>query len=350
MTGSLTPQERFQRTLAHRQPDRPPIQAWVTPEIQVRLEDHFQRRFGRRNVQEILEVDFRFVGPRAKEEDAASAPAAQTVLPDGIYQNVAEKPLAWIRTLDDVRRYRPDCDPDRFVFSNVAEACRSAAPFVRILGSPGLFDIVNGLGARGRGYENLVCDILLQDPLTVALIDRHLEYTYEFLRRGLEAGQGQIEILHIGEDCGNQRGPLFPPAFFRTFFAPRLKRFVDLAHHYGAACMLHSCGSMRKLLPILIEEVGLDIQDACQPEAEGMDPEGLKRDFGNRITFCGMLSLQQTLTHGTPEDCRREALHRIQVIGRDGGYIFGPANTITKDTPLENVLAAYEAATGKRLR
>lgn len=80
-----------------------------------------------------------------------------------------------------------------------------------------------------------------------------------------------------------------------------------------------------------------------------MEPESLKRDVGDRITFCGMLSLQQTLTHGTPDDCRREARHRVDVIGRNGGYIFAPANTITRDTPLANILAAYEVATGKAL-
>lgn len=37
------------------------------------------------------------------------------------------------------------------------------------------------------------------------------------------------------------------------------------------------------------------------------------------------------------------------MIGKDGGYIFAPANTITEDAPLENILAAYEVATGKDL-
>ena len=77
-------------------------------------------------------------------------------------------------------------------------------------------------------------DVLAGDPLTAALIDRHLDFHYEYCRRGLIAGQGEIEVLHIGADCGNQNSALFPPAFFRRFFAPRLKRFVDLAHEHGA--------------------------------------------------------------------------------------------------------------------
>jgi len=347
---NITPYERLRKTLAHQQPDRPPIHSWLTSEVQTSLESHFQRCFGNGNVLDILDVDFRWVGPRWKQQECAVPAPAASALPNGIYQDVRVKPLAWIRTLDDVSRYKPERDPEAFDFSVLADMCKATAPFIRVFGSPGLFDIVNGLGARGFGLEDLLCNILTEDPVTVAVVDKHLEHDYEFCRRGLEAGHGQIEILHIGEDCGNQRAALFPPSFFRTFFAPRLRRFADLAHRHGAACMLHSCGSMRELLPILIDEVGLDIQDACQPEAAGMEPEGLKRDFGGRITFCGMLSLQKTLTHGTPEDCRREARRLIDRIGEGGGYIFSPANTITKDTPLENILAAYEVATGKRLQ
>jgi uroporphyrinogen decarboxylase len=212
-----------------------------------------------------------------------------------------------------------------------------------------LVDIVNGLGARGRGYEQLLVEIMTQDPVVLALIDRQLEAHFEFCRRGLEAGRGEIDVLLIGEDCGIQSGPLFSPAMFRAFFAPRIKRFVDLAHAQGAACMMHCCGSVRQVLPIFIEKVGLDILQAVQPEAVGMDPEGLKRDFGDHITFCGMISLQKTLTRGTVEECRREAEHRVRVIGKGGGYIFSPANTITLDAPLENVLAIYEVVTGKAL-
>ena len=86
------------------------------------------------------------------------------------------------------------------------------------------------------------------------------------------------------------------------------------------------------------------------PDADGgMDPEGLKRDFGDRLTYCGMISTQQTLPWGTLEECRAEARHRIDVIGRGGGYIFAPGHCIQPDAPVENVLAIYEELLGKKL-
>jgi uroporphyrinogen decarboxylase len=247
-----------------------------------------------------------------------------------------------------VARYVPVNDPKKFDFSGIPEACRAEDPFVRVFGHAGMFDVVNGLG-RGIGLEDLLCGMMSGDPVILALIEKHLDCDFRYCQAGLEAGHGEIEVLAIGEDCGHQHAPIFPPAFFRSFFAPRLKRFVDLAHRHGAVCMMHSCGAIRDLIPILIDEVGLDILQACQPEAHGMEPAALKRDFGERITFSGMLGLQKTLTQGTAEECRREAERLVTVIGKDGGYIFEPANSVTKDVPLESILAAYEVATGKNL-
>ncbi len=112
--------------------------------------------------------------------------------------------------------------------------------------------------------------------------------------------------------------------------------------------MMHSCGSTRALQPRLID-MGLDILDAVQPEPVGMDPAALKNDFGDRLTFCGMISTQDTLPHGSVERCRAEARHRIDVVGKGGGYIFAPAHCVQPDTPIENLLAVYEEVLEKKL-
>ena len=353
MTSTMTPRERLKLTLSHQQPDRPPRRIVMTPEVRERLEDHFDERLGTRDVLAVLDVDFREVMPTPDRDRLRQHPAMRRCGPaaDGFYQDTHTRPLAHIQTLDDVEAYLPIRTPDWYDFSGIGETCRrfQAEGFVAVFGNAGITDIVNGLGARGRGYEQLICEIMAEDAVAVALIDKHLDADYEYCRRALEAAGGGIDVLYIGEDCGTQNGPLFSPERFRDFFVPRMKPFADLAHQHGAACMLHSCGSTRQLMPMFIEEIGIDILDAVQPEPVGMDPEGLKRDFGDRITFSGMLSLQQTLAHGTEDDCRREAEHRIRVIGENGGYIFGPPNSITLDTPLGNVLAVYEVATGKDL-
>jgi uroporphyrinogen decarboxylase len=264
----------------------------------------------------------------------------------GEYLEARDLALARVTTLEDVEAY-PWPNADDYDYSVIPERIEAIKDFAVCFGTAGIPDIINGV-SRGRGMEQVLVDIGTLDEVGVAIIDRRVNFYHEYCRRGLEAGRGKIDILCLGEDLGSQKGPMMSPACFDSFFRPRLERFFKLAHDYGALAMLHSCGATRMLQPRLIE-MGLDILDAVQPEPVGMDPEGLKRDFGDKLTYCGMISTQHTLPHGTAEECRAEARHRIDVIGKGGGYIFSPAHCIQPDTPLENILAIYEEVIGKQL-
>jgi len=351
----VTPRERVLTAIAHQEPDRAPIQIYVTPEIDRVLRDHFSPA----SYIEEFEVDFRTVAPVPLRAPRAPEAGSRIACYDewgvgyevvtnnagGTYLEARDLALARLQTMDDVENY-PWPDPDDYDYSVIPAQIDAAGEFAVCLGHAGIPDIINGVG-RGRGMEQVLTDIITGDEVGVAIIDRRVDFYYEWCRRALEAGGGRIDILCLGEDLGSQKGPTMSPATFDAFFRPRLQRFFDLGHRYGCRVMLHSCGSTRMLQPRLIE-MGLDVLDAVQPEPEGMDPEELKREFGSRLTFCGMISTQHTLPHGTPEQCRAEARHRLDVIGRGGGYIFAPAHAIQPDTPLENILAIYEEATGKR--
>jgi len=98
------------------------------------------------------------------------------------------------------------------------------------------------------------------------------------------------------------------------------------------------------LLPMIIE-AGVDMLEPIQIRAEGMEPAGLKRDFGKDLCFYGGVDLQEILSRGTPQQVRDEVARLINILGQDGGYVLGPGHTyIQVDTPIENILSMYEAA------
>jgi uroporphyrinogen decarboxylase len=197
--------------------------------------------------------------------------------------------------------------------------------------------------------EQVLIDIMTGDEVGTAIIDRRVDFYYEYIKRTLEAGEGKIDIVCLGEDCGTQKGRMVSPEVFNRFFRPRLKRFYDLAHEFGAKAMMHSCGDTSDLQLTFIE-MGLDILDAMQPEPPGMhDIERLRRMTYGKLAYCGLISTQDTLPHGTVEQCRAEARHRLDVLARGGGYIFAPAHCIQPDTSIENVLAVFEEALGHSL-
>ncbi len=353
--GGMSPRERFAATVAHRQPDRPPVQYYTTPEFHAKL----QERFPGEDLTLLLEVDFRGVGAPRRTPTRQPEPGSRVASYDefgvgytaqpyefGTYLEAYDLPFARMSTLEEVERY-PWPSVDDYDFSHLKEDCEAVGDYVVCFGNAGIPDIINGV-SRGRGMEQVLCDIALGDEVGTAIIDHRVDFYYEYVRRGLEAAEGRVDVLCLGEDLGNQMGPMVSPATFDRFFRPRLQRFIDLGHEFGCQVMLHSCGSTRKLQPRLVE-MGLDILDAMQPEPVGQDPEGIKRDVGDRLTLCGLISTQRTLPFGTVEECREEARHRVEVIGRQGGYIFAPAHCIQPNTPIENVLAAYEVALGKPL-
>ncbi len=133
---------------------------------------------------------------------------------------------------------------------------------------------------------------------------------------------------------------------FDAVLRPRYQKFIDLAHRYGAKAWFHSCGSTYFLHSRFID-MGLDVLDAVQTEPANMDPERLKAQFGDKLTYCGMIDTQRLLPYGTVAKCRAVARHRIDIIGKGGGYIFCPSHDLQIDIPLENILAIYEEATGK---
>jgi len=349
----MTPKERVRCSLAWHEPDRAPIEAYLTPEVLASLERHFTGR----SVLECLGVDFR--GVEAPYRGPLRAPEGDVFFDiwgtgyrrvkhgsGGAYDEAVIHSLARPRTVDEVEAH-PWPSPDDFDTSQVEAQCDALGDYAIVCGGPGTPDILNGV-SRGRGMEQVVIDIATRDPVGLAIIDQRCAITYEVMRRTLAAGRGKIDILHIGEDTANQRGRMFSPKDFDEVFRPRLQRFIDLGHEFGAKVMLHSCGDTHDLHLTFID-MGLDILDSMQPEPPGMDIEAARERCRGKLAFCGLISTQRTLPFGTVEQCRAEARHRLDVVARGGGYIFAPAHNIQPDTPVENILAVYEEATGRKL-
>jgi uroporphyrinogen decarboxylase len=345
----MTSKERVLTAINHQQPDRVPIDIYPREEIWEHLVKHFEGR----DTLGMLGVDFRSVYPEYVGPEIPVPEGCDTVDEFGVgYKsvhtgkcfNLEPAFLPWIElsTLEEVESaWWPTAD--LYDYSRVEERCDALAEFAIYTGSWGTPDINNGV-SFGRGMQQVMVDIMTEDPVGVAIIEKRTECLYQRWERTLEAANGKIDILVMGEDTGNMTGPMYPPRVYDSFFRPRTQPFIDLAHKFGCKTLQHCCGANRSLMPKWIE-MGHDVIMA-QPEPHGMDPEGLKRDFGNDLTFIGMVSVQKTLPFGTEEECRAEARRLIEVVGRGGGYIFAPANLIQPDTPLNNILAMYEEAQG----
>jgi uroporphyrinogen decarboxylase len=106
---------------------------------------------------------------------------------------------------------------------------------------------------------------------------------------------------------------------------------------------LHSCGSIYKLLPDLIE-AGYDIINPVQINSRDMEPERLKREFGSDITFWGGgADTRSVLNRRTPPEVKDHVRSLIETLAPGGGFVFNTVHNILPDVPPENIVAMYEA-------
>jgi uroporphyrinogen decarboxylase len=75
----------------------------------------------------------------------------------------------------------------------------------------------------------------------------------------------------------------------------------------------------------------------------GHEPDALKAQFGDRLSFWGAIDQQHLLPRGTPEEIDAEVARMIGALGPGGGYLCAPAHILQGDTPLENVEAFIAA-------
>jgi uroporphyrinogen decarboxylase len=202
-------------------------------------------------------------------------------------------------------------------------------------------DFINGI-ARARGAEQVLLDLGSEDPVYLEIMLARFQFYYDMHERALQAAGGLIDITHIGEDLGTQRGPMISMTTFEKHFAPKLGKYFDMIHRYGARTMMHMCGCVEKFLPRLIE-LGLDIEDVTQPTTPEMDIAVLQARYGDRLNFCGTVCVQTTLPFGTVADIENEVKRRLRLFPK-GGLFLGPTHAIQVRTPLENILALYRTA------
>jgi uroporphyrinogen-III decarboxylase len=148
------------------------------------------------------------------------------------------------------------------------------------------------------------------------------------------------------DDAGTQRGGLISPDLFREMIQPHYQRLCGWVHsHTPWKTYLHSCGSIREYLPGWID-AGIDILNPVQISAEGMEPEGLMRDFGGKVVFWGGgCDTQHVLPLGTPEEVREHVRRNMGIFASgDGGYVFNQVHNIQQNVPVENVEAMFAAA------
>ena len=195
-----------------------------------------------------------------------------------------------------------------------------------------------------RKMDNFLMDIYTEPLKVEKLLDALLEKHLYTLGKVCEAIGDVVDIIRFGDDLGMDSGPFFAPEVYRKMFKPRHSALCDyVKKHSNMKTFLHSCGSLYKIMPDLIE-AGYDIINPVQTVCRDMEPERLKREFGQDITFWGGdVDTRHVLNNGNVKQVKEDVKKRLEVFAPGGGYIFNPIHNILPDVPPENIVAIFEA-------
>jgi uroporphyrinogen decarboxylase len=342
--------QRVQSAVNHQQPDRVPITFDAEAEVYEALYKYLhletkEQLFDRLHVDTWMLLPKNFIYPddQLNSRDKTSIWGYQTRFTPyegGAYDELVYSPLAGKHNLSDIDNHPWPAD-DLVQFSHYTD--QSHAQHNRAI--IGVFTWgAYFIATHVRGMEDLMLDFVTRKDYARHLIDTIAEKSFHYLDTMLDQHSDDIDFVYMADDYCSQLGPMFSPAAFEEFVMPYLTRFADRIHASGKKFLLHVCGSVRALLPMIIE-AGVDMLEPIQIRAKGMEPAGLKKDFGDKMCFYGGMDLQRVLNTGTVRQVQDETKRLIDILNQEGGYVFGPGHTyIQIDAPVENILAMYDTA------
>ncbi len=347
---SMDSRERVMLALNHEEPDRVPLDTWMTPDAKESLRLHFglspetdPYEQWHEGLMQRFHTDLRFpklpyIGPPLRTFEDGSWETEWGFRRQGLYAGVSiSHPLGEATRVEEILSH-PLPNLDWYDYSGLRRYCDAHRQFALCGGSWSPFFTQ---ACHLMGMDRLLLNLYDAPHLVSALLHRLVGFHIEMSERMFEAAPGCFDIMFIGDDYGGSESLLMNPEQWRDIVKPELHRLVDLAHAYGLKFMLHCDGAIRKIIPDLVE-MGIDALNPIEPEAKGMDAAEIKRTFGDRLTLHGAVSLVSNMAFGTVDDVRREVRRLLESCAPGGGLILCPGNYLLPDIPVENILALYD--------
>lgn len=261
------------------------------------------------------------------------------------YYDVVERPLAGDITIKDIENSKW---PDPYAPGRTDGLREEAKELYENTNYAIVADIMCGGPFEQalwiRGWEDFLSDLYLNPSLAEALMDKITEIDIGLWDVFLTAVGDYVDVVCQGDDLAMQESPIISKEIYRKHIKIYHKKLYDFIRtKTDAKIFHHCCGSAYDLIPELID-VGVEILNPIQTSAKNMEPERLKKEFGRDLSFWGGIDTQKILPYGIPQEVEDEVKRVIEVLGKDGGYIFAPGHNIQPLVPSENIEAMLEAA------
>lgn len=350
----LTAKERTKLALLHKDTDRVPIAFGFgfTVEAQKTFEEYLKNKditfeTVEKIFNDIILIYPDYIGPELEKFSDASSKDIWGIVrkpqsyETGTYDEISFYPLADISDISELEHY-PWPKADWYNFEKFYEKLKS-------LNSDDYYAVRSGAGNIFEtatwmiGMEKIMVN-LIENPEFVLMVMRHItDFFIDYNSRLLNSAKDKVDIIFTADDLGSQKGLLISKDMFCKYIKPFHMRLNKTIKEFGVKVMFHSDGSIMEIIPELID-MGIDILEALQFDAGGMDPRVMKQNYGDVLCFHGGVSVQKVLPFGTEKDVEEHIKYLIDSLYVNGGYILAPAHAIQPGTPSENIMRMFKIA------
>ena len=195
-----------------------------------------------------------------------------------------------------------------------------------------------------RRMDNFLMDIYIDQDNVKILLELLMERHLATLEKVCSIVGDIVDVIRFGDDLGMDSGPFMNIDTYRELFHEHRKSLCSYVHKNSSMhTFLHTCGSVYQYIPDLIDS-GIEIINPVQTNCRDMEPDKLKKEFGNDIVFWGGgADTREILNKGTPEQVKKDVFERLEVFSPGGGFVFNTIHNILPDVPPQNITAMFEA-------
>ena len=218
------------------------------------------------------------------------------------------------------------------------------------IGGTGIGDIamVPGVQLKNpKGIRNITdwyMSTVMREDFIREIFDRQSDIAIQNLEKLNQAAGDCVDIINVcAADFGTQDGQFCSAESLSGLHGLAYRKINNWVHRNTKwKTFKHSCGAVAPLMETFID-CGFDIINPVQINAKGMDPQFLKREFGDRICFWGGgIDTQQVLQSGTPQEVKDQVRRLCDIFGAGGGFVFNTVHNLQATVPMENAIALMD--------
>jgi len=346
----MNSKQRVLMAINGEEPDRVPIDVWYTPEMRNKMENYLginnKDYLKERHHPDLVHLHFQndllrtTVGPAASYylsdedyyEDEWGIGWRNVDYGQGTYTEPYKHPLKEITDPNDFEI--PDFSNDER-YDEARYLVEEYGDTHAIVGeiSCTIFELSWYL----RGFDTVLGDFYRNRDFLHGYFNRLKDWA---LTAGSKLVNMGVDIIFMGDDVGSQDNMMIHPKTFREFLKPVYAELFATFKKINPDVKIafHTDGNVIKVIGDYLE-IGLDILNPIQPQS--LDPNTVKKRFGDRLTMWGSIDNQNTMPFGSPDDVKREVISRLRNVAPGGRLILGPSHNVQPNTPIENMMAFY---------